>query len=88
MRFYDEALVPKDALDFELIPLRSIKQYVVDFRRINVYLFSFKILWKEVWHSVYVEYSDFYYEIFMLEKRGVTSWTDTDKKRVLLNSKA
>jgi len=52
--------------------LRSIKQYVVEFWRMNIYLFWFKTLWKEVWHSVYVEYSDFYYEIFMLGKRGVT----------------
>lgn len=30
------------------------------------------ILRKEVWHSVYVNYSDYLYEIFMLEKRDVT----------------
>jgi len=36
----------------KIIPLRSIKQYVVDLRRMNIYLFSFKVLCKEVWHFV------------------------------------
>jgi len=39
----------------KIILLRSIKHYVVEFWRMNIYLFSFKILWQEVWHSVYVE---------------------------------
>ena len=56
----------------KIIPLRNIKHYVVEFWRMNIYLFSFKILWKEVWHSVYVEKLWFYYEIFMLGKGSVT----------------
>jgi len=34
--------------------------------------FRLRFYEKEVWNSVYVEYSDFYFEFFMFGKRGAT----------------
>ena len=58
----------------KIIPLRSIKHYVVEFWRMNIYLFLFKILRQEVWHSIYVEKLWFLLWNFYVGKIGCYNW--------------